>query len=204
MRKIFVTGIGTDIGKTIISAILTEALQADYWKPIQCGNLNLSDTERVKRLVSNPVSVFHPEAYSFEQAIAPHHASMLNGEKVRLGKLTPPETDNTLIIEGAGGILVPYNYRGDTLLEVVTQHEAEIVLVCKHYLASINHTLLALEYLKQTEAKLLGIIFNGPPEPESEQVILNRAKVTVLGRINFEFELSRETIKRYAHDYVFI
>ena len=204
MRKIFVTGIGTEVGKTIISAVLTEALQADFWKPIQCGNLEMSDTQRVQRLVSNDISVFHPEAYQFEQQYAPYLASKLSDEKVRLGKLSPPETENTLIIEGAGGILIPYNYRGDTLFDVALQHEAEIVVVCKHYAGSINHTLLTLEHLKQTGATVLGIIFNGKADRDNERVILNKSKIPVLGRINFEFELSKEVIKRYAHDYVFI
>lgn len=204
MRKIFVTGIGTDVGKTIIAAILTEALQADYWKPIQCGSLDLSDTDRVKRLVSSRSSIFHPEAYRFEAPLSPHHAAMLANDKIRLGKLTPPETENTLIIEGAGGILVPYNYRGDTMLDIAKNCEAELVVVCKHYLGSINHTLLTLEVLKNASVKILGIIFNGSPNLESEQVIVNKSKIPVLGRVADEFEISKETVKRYAHDYVFI
>ena len=204
MRKIFVTGIGTDVGKTFVSAILTEALQADYWKPIQCGSLNLSDTDRVKRLVSSPFSVFHPEAYRLEQAMSPHAAAELSKVKIRLAKLIAPETENTLIIEGAGGILVPYNYKGDTLLDVVKQNNAEIVIVSKNYLGSINHTLLTLEYLKHKNVKILGIIFSGEENKSSETVILNQSKVNLLGRIPQEYEISKDLIKKYAHDYIFI
>ncbi|MFT6745678.1 MAG: dethiobiotin synthetase [Glaciecola sp.] len=204
MRKIFVTGIGTDVGKTIVSAVLTEALQADYWKPIQCGGLELTDTDRVKRLVSSPASHFHPETYSFPNPVSPHQAAKLNDSKIRLGKLTPPETENTLIIEGAGGIMVPYNYRGDSMLEIAQHCEAEIVVVANSYLGSINHTILTLEHLKTQDVNVLGIIFNGESNSESEEVILNKTKVTCLGRIPQEFEFSKELIKKYAHDYVFI
>lgn len=204
MRKIFVTGIGTDVGKTFVSAILTEALQADYWKPIQCGSLNLSDTDRVKRLVSSPSTVFHPEAYRFKQALSPHAAAELSDVKIRLGKLVAPETENTLIIEGAGGIMVPYNNKGDTLIDIAHQSQAEVVIVSKNYLGSINHTLLTLEFLKQKNVNILGIIFNGEENEQSEKVIIAQSKVNCLGRIPQEYEISKELIKRYAHDYIFI
>jgi len=204
MRKIFVTGIGTDVGKTIVSAILTEAMQADYWKPIQCGGLELTDTDRVKRLVSSKTSNFHPETYSFPNPVSPHEAAKLNNTKIRLGKLTPPETENTLIIEGAGGIMVPYNYRGDSMLEIARHCEAEIIVVANSYLGSINHTILTIEHLKNQDVKILGIIFNGQTNAESEEVILNKTKIPCLGRVPQEFEISKELIKKYAHDYVFI
>ncbi len=204
MRKIFITGIGTDVGKTVVSAVLTEALQADYWKPIQCGGLNLTDTDRVKRLVSSKNSFFHPETYSFPNPVSPHEAAKLNNTKVRLGKLSAPQTDNTLIIEGAGGIMVPYNYRGDSMLDIAQNCDAELIVVANSYLGSINHTILTLEHLKNQEIKILGIIFNGESNDESETVILNKTKIKCLGRIPHEFELSKDLIKKYAHDYVFI
>lgn len=204
MRKIFITGIGTDVGKTVVSAVLTEALQADYWKPIQCGGLELSDTQRVQRLVSSKSTVFHKEAYAFPHPVSPHEAAKLSNEKIRLGKLTPPETENTLIIEGAGGIMVPYNYRGDTMLDIATHCEAEVVIVVSNYLGSINHSILTIEFMKQQNLNLLGIIFNGESNSESEQVILNKTKVNCLGRIAHEYEISKDIVKKYAHDYVFI
>ena len=99
MRKIFVTGIGTDVGKTIVAAILTEALQADYWKPIQCGSLELTDTERVKRLVESEQTVFHQEAYRFKTPASPHYAAEVEGAKINWGRLKVPETENTIVIE---------------------------------------------------------------------------------------------------------
>lgn len=204
MRKIFVTGIGTDVGKTIVAAILTEALQADYWKPLQCGSLELTDTDRVKRLVSSSSTVFHEEGYRLAMPASPHQAAKAEDKKIQLGKLTPPETENTLIIEGAGGVLVPYNYRGDTMVEIIKHCDAEVIIVASSYLGSINHTLLTLEYLKTQDVNILGVIFNGESNPESEQVILNKSKLTCLGRIAQEFEISKDIVKKYAHDYVFI
>jgi len=106
-RPIFVTGIVTGVGKTIISAILVEKLQADYWKPIQSGDLEQSDTLMVKSLVSNPISYFYPEAYRLTQPFSPHKAAALDGIEIDPDKIILPETDNQLIIEGAGGLMVP-------------------------------------------------------------------------------------------------
>lgn len=204
MRKVFVTGIGTDVGKTVVSAILTESWQADYWKPIQSGELGKSDTERVRRLVSNKKTVFHPEAYRLTEPKSPHASAEIDGVTVRTSKLLKvPVTENTLLIEGAGGLMVPYNYKGDTVIDFALKLEAEIVLVVKHYLGSINHTLLSLEYLKARGANILGIIFNGEPNQASEDVIINQSKVPVLGRVGHEYEFTRELIKEYSLDFVF-
>jgi len=204
MRKIFITGIGTDVGKTIVSAIITEALQADYWKPMQCGDLDFSDTDKVKRLVSSKKTVFHPEAYRLNTPASPHYAAEIDNTKVRLGKLKAPETNNTLVIEGAGGVLVPYNYRGDTVLDIIKENEAEVIVVSRNYLGSINHTLLTLQALEHANVKVLGIIFNGEHTPATEEVILNKTKVPFLGRIKEEFILNKAVIKEYAQHYVFI
>ena len=171
MRKVFVTGIGTDVGKTIISAILTEALQADYWKPIQCGSLDLTDTERVKRLVESKQTVFHPEAYRLKTPASPHHAAEVEDVKIHCGRLKIPETQNTLVIEGAGGLLVPFNYKGETMFDLAKNWGAEVVIVSRNYLGSINHTLLTLKVLEDSGVNVLGIIFNGEPNPSSESDI---------------------------------
>lgn len=204
MRNIFITGIGTDVGKTIVSAIITEALQADYWKPIQCGDLHFTDTDKVKQLVSSKKTVFHPEAYRLKTPASPHYAAQLENKKIRLGKLKAPETENTLIIEGAGGLLVPYNYRGDSMLDIISENHAEVIIVSRNYLGSINHTLLTLELLLAKEVKILGIIFNGDYTPSTEEIILKKTKVPFLGRIKNEFILNKQIVKEYAQEYVFI
>jgi dethiobiotin synthetase len=204
MRKIFVTGIGTDVGKTIVAAILTEALQADYWKPIQCGSLELTDTERVKRLVESTQSVFHPEAYRLYTPASPHYAAEIEDSKIHWGKLKLPETNNTLVIEGAGGLMVPFNYKGETMLDMARNMESEVVIVSRNYLGSINHTLLTLRVLKDSGVKILGLIFNGEPNPSSEDVILKTTKVPLLGRIKEEYEFTKDLITTYSRDYIFI
>lgn len=204
MRKIFVTGIGTDVGKTIVAAILTEALQADYWKPIQCGSLDLTDTERVKRLVESKQSFFHPEAYRLRTPASPHLAAEIEKVKIHWGKLKLPETNNTLVVEGAGGILVPFNYKGEAMLDMAKNWETEVVVVSKNYLGSINHTLLTLKILQDSGVKVLGLIFNGESNPSTEDVILKTTKVPLLGRIKEEYEFTKDLITTYSRDYIFI
>src|SRR5471030_1625333 len=106
-RPLFITGIGTGIGKTIVSAILVEKLKADYWKPVQAGDLDNSDTLLVKSLVSNSASKFYPEAYRLTQPFSPHKAAELDGIEIDQATIVAPKTDNQLIIEGAGGLMVP-------------------------------------------------------------------------------------------------
>ena len=168
---LFVTGIGTDVGKTVISAILVEKLQADYWKPVQSGDLHNSDTMKVKALISNTETKFHPEAYRLTQPYSPHKSAELDGMKIELDKFVLPETDNQLIIEGAGGLMVPLNDE-HFVIDLIQKFNAEVVLVVKHYLGSINHTLLSLELLKQRKIKVNTLIFNGDRDEYSEKVII--------------------------------
>jgi dethiobiotin synthetase len=169
---LFVTGISTDVGKTIVSAILVEKLKADYWKPIQSGDLENSDTMKVRALVTNNTSKFHPEAYRLTQPFSPHKSARLDGVKINLNKIVAPVTDNQLIIEGAGGLMVPLNDK-DFIIDLIHKFESEVILVVKHYLGSINHTLLSLEVLKQKKIKVKALIFNGDRDKESENAITN-------------------------------
>ena len=108
-KKLFVTGIGTDVGKTIVSAILTEALEADYWKPIQAGELETGDSHTVANLISNSKTTIHSNAYALKTPMSPHAAAAIDCVKIDLKKISPPKTKNNLVIEGAGGLLVPLN-----------------------------------------------------------------------------------------------
>lgn len=175
---LFVTGIGTDVGKTVVSAILVEKLKADYWKPIQSGDLDNSDTMKVKALVSNSVSQFHPEAYRLTRPFSPHKSAELDGVTININNITLPRTENKLIIEGAGGLMVPLNNE-HFIIDLVQKFEAEVVLVVKHYLGSINHTLLSLELLKQKKIKVKALIFNGDRDEYSEKSILSFSDQTV-------------------------
>lgn len=182
MKTYFVTGIGTEIGKTLISAVLVEKLQADYWKPVQSGDLHNTDTEKVQRLVSNTVSHFYPEAYRLTQPFSPHKSAGLDGVKINLDKIILPKTKNNLIIEGAGGLMVPLNDK-ETMVDLIIRLGVEVILVSKNYLGSINHTLLSIEMLKQKNIPLKGIIFNGKADESSEEIIAKMSIVNVLGRI---------------------
>jgi len=200
MRKIFVTGIGTDVGKTIVSAVLTQALKADYWKPIQTGTEFDNDTERVKKLVTNSGSVFHKEAYALKASTAPHAAAKAENVRIDLESIQLPETNNTLIIEGAGGLFVPINEK-DFVIDLITKFDAETILVVQNYLGSINHTLLSIEALKSRKINLLGIIVSGVENVPSEEIILQQSGIKLLGRIHKEGSFTAEVIKKYETEF---
>ena len=164
----FVTAIGTDSGKTLVSAILTEALSADYWKPVQAGLP--ADTDTVKELVSNSTTVFHPEAFRLNTPASPHAAAKIDRVDVTVAGVGSVSTSNDLVMEGAGGLMVPLN-DSEFVIDIARQPDTEVVLVSNLYLGSINHTLLTVDYLKKHNFKVKGIIFNGEENEESERII---------------------------------
>ena len=192
----FVVGISTEVGKTVVSAILTEALQADYWKPIQSGDLENSDTHKVKRFISNSRTVFHPNSYGLHTPASPHLSAQLDGVRIELSKIVRPTTNNTLIIEAAGGLYVPLNDE-DTMLDLILPTD-KVVLVSRHYLGSINHTMLTYEALKNKGLNVHGIIFSGTPTPSTEEFILHKTGLPVLLRIDEEPYFDKQVVKEYA------
>ncbi|MGZ3866053.1 MAG: dethiobiotin synthase [Bacteroidia bacterium] len=197
MQKIFVTGIGTDVGKTVVSAVLVEAMQADYWKPIQTGADFGTDTEKIQRLISNTKSVMHPESYKFTASIAPLAASVYENKSIDFDSIKMPDTNNHLIIEGAGGLLVPITEKY-FVIDLIMKLNIEVVLVVQNYLGSINHTLLSCEYLKSKGVKVKGIIVTGTENAASEDIILKHSGFPLLGKIKREVSITPEVIKRYA------
>lgn len=191
MKKYFVTGIDTDAGKTIASAILVEKLKADYWKPIQAGEPTDSDT--VRSLVSADRTI-HPEGIVLKAPMSPHAAAKLEDIDLRAEHLSVPETENSLIIEGAGGLLVPIN-DDEFVINLAKQFDVEVILVSRNYLGSINHTMLSISYLKQNGFKVAGIIFNDTPNPETERFILQYSQLPCLGRIDVLTEINPSTIQ---------
>lgn len=198
--KYFVTGIGTEIGKTITSAILTEALKADYWKPIQAGELENTDTNKVRSLISNKKSNFHKESYRLKHAMSPHAAAKREEVYINLTKIKAPKHHNPLIIEGAGGLLVPLN---DThcIIDLIKQIECEVILVSKNYLGSINHSLLSIEALKSRSIPIKGILFNGPENTETKEIILSKTGLTYLGSIPLLDEINKKSIKEVSRTF---
>jgi dethiobiotin synthetase len=193
-RRFFITGIGTDVGKTVASAILVKALGADYWKPIQCGDLEQSDSMKVQRLAGCHV---HPEAYRLQLPKSPHAAAAAEGLRVELENFQLPRTSGPLLVEGAGGILVPLNEQ-HTVLDLIMKLQLPVIVVSRHYLGSINHTLMTLELLKQRGVRVAGLLFNGDEHSTTETVIAGLSGVTVLGRIPQLSEVTPESVATVA------
>ncbi|HYK46203.1 MAG TPA: dethiobiotin synthase [Parafilimonas sp.] len=161
---IFITGIGTDVGKTVAAAILAEALEADYWKPVQAGFSEGTDAELVRSLLTPQTSVVHPETYKLKLAASPHIGAREEGIKTDLDKIAADFraiTSNVknLIIEGAGGLMVPLNEE-EFVIDLVKKLNARVILVSRNYLGSINHSLMTAAVCKQNDLHVLGWIFN--------------------------------------------
>ncbi len=194
--KIFITGIGTDVGKTITSAIVVEALEADYWKPIQAGDLDNSDSHKIQRYISNDKTVIHENSYKLNTPASPHLAAELDEITIDLKKITEPKTKNHLVIEGAGGIYVPLNDAA-VVMDLI-QKDYKVIVVSRHYLGSINHTLLTIEALQNRKIKVAGIIFSGDENKATEAIILNKTGLKSIGRIDNEPYFDANVIDYYA------
>ncbi|WP_324671372.1 dethiobiotin synthase [Hymenobacter sp. GOD-10R] len=196
-ERLFVTGIGTDVGKTFVAAILTEALGADYWKPVQAGLTPTTDTATVQQLVTNLTTYFHPETYRLQLPASPHAAAAAENILIRPEDFTLPATDNHLIVEGAGGLLVPLA-PGFLIADLAVQLGLATIVVSRNYLGSINHTLLTLEALRQRGLSVRGVVFNGEPNPATEDFITQHTGVLVLPRILPEPTVNAAVVSRYA------
>lgn len=194
--KIFITGISTDVGKTVASTIVVEALEADYWKPVQAGDLNFSDTHKVQSQISNSKSQFFPNAYELNTPASPHLAAEIDGLTIDLKMITEPQTDNHLVVEGAGGIFVPLN-ETDSIIDLI-QADYKVIVVSRHYLGSINHTLLTIEAIQNRGFKVAGIIFSGSENKSTESLILNKTGIKCIGRIDEEPYFDQNVIREYA------
>ncbi|OXA94879.1 dethiobiotin synthase [Flavobacterium hercynium] len=194
--KIFVTGISTDVGKTIASAIVTEALEADYWKPIQAGDLENSDSAKIKAKITNTKSKIFENSYQLNTPASPHWAAQIDGIVIDLKQIKEPETANHLVIEGAGGILVPLNDE-DCIIDLI-QPDYKVIVVSRHFLGSINHTLLTIEAIRNRNLEVAGIIFSGSENKATEDLILKKTKVKRIGRIDEEPYFDQNVIREYA------
>lgn len=182
MKRFFVSGIDTNVGKTVAAAVLTQALGADYWKPVQSGDLEQSDTLKVQNLVQHPHTHFHPETYRLTTPASPHYSAELDGIAIERNAFQLPKTDNHLVVEGAGGLFVPLNDHY-LLLDLIQDLQLPVVLVVNFYLGSINHTLSSVYALQQRNIPIAGLLFNGTITPSSESYILQYTKLPVLGRL---------------------
>lgn len=192
-----VAGIGTEIGKTVISAILTKALKADYWKPIQSGDLDQGDAYWIQQWVKHPELTIWPSTFRLTQPLSPHTAAEIDGVSITLQQFQKPASSKNLVIELAGGLMVPINDH-ETNLDLIKQLDAPVILVSKNYLGSINHTLLSFEILQKRGIPVLGIIFNGPENPSGEKFILNYTQLPLLLRVHEEQKIDENVINHYA------
>jgi dethiobiotin synthetase len=170
----FITGIGTNVGKTIVSAILTEKLEADYWKPIQSGTNEGLDSNTIKELISNSKTVIHPESYLLKEPLSPNLAAKKENRTIALENINLPLTSNHLIIEGAGGLMVPINNK-HYVIDLAKKFDCEIIVVMSNYLGCINHSLLTIDYLIRNNFKIKALIFNGDFNVEVKESITNYA-----------------------------
>ncbi|GAB4491929.1 MAG: dethiobiotin synthase [Raineya sp.] len=193
-HQYFITAIGTDSGKTLVSAIFTQALQADYWKPVQSGLPKDADT--IRQLVDFPVCI-HNSAYEFTKPASPHDAAKAENRQIDLAQIQMPKTSNHLIVEGAGGLLVPLNAK-DFVADIIQKFDLEVILVINFYLGCINHSLLSIQELKRRNLRVKGIVFNGEPNEESQSIILHHSGYECLLHIYPEKAIENKVIKKYA------
>ena len=201
MQPLFITGIGTGIGKTIVAAIVTEALQADYWKPVQAGFDDGTDALLIKQLISNTNSTIHPEIYKLKLAASPHIASREENLKINLYEINEQyqklKTQNPkLVIEGAGGLLVPLNDK-EFVIDLIKKINAKVILVSRNYLGSINHSLLTASVCKQYSINVLGWIFNDQ-YMQYEEEIVQWSGYKKIGSVSFTSKVDKTFIKEEA------
>lgn len=199
MQPIFITGIGTDVGKTVASAVVVQALQANYWKPIQAGFEQGTDAETVQSLVVNPSSVFYPEVYKLVAATSPHWAAAQENTQIEIDKIVEqlPSTKTPLVIEGAGGLLVPIN-QNEFVVDMIKALNARVILVSRNYLGSINHSLLTAQVCKQYGLEVIGWLFNDERYIDYEADICRWSQLPSLGTIPFTEQLTTNFIEQTA------
>jgi len=196
-KRLFVTGTDTEVGKTVVSAILMTGLKGTYWKPIQSGLDDITDTAWIKEKTELPDAHFLPETYRLTRPLSPHAAAAHDSIQIDLTVFKIPRTkpSDTLIIEGAGGILVPLNDR-HYMVDLIKKTNAPVILVTRSSLGTINHTLLSLEYLKQKKINVFGVVMNGEKNQENRDAIEKYGKIKVLAEIEPMPIINRKSLKK--------
>jgi dethiobiotin synthetase len=182
VQGFFVTGSDTDVGKTVISAWLAAQLGGCYWKPVQAGNRPETDSDIVRRLTDLSPDRILPEAYILPEPIAPHEAAQRAGVTIDMEKLVPPACDRPLVVEGAGGLLVPLNDRA-FMIDLARELELPVILVTRSTLGTINHTLLSLEAIRRRGLHLAGVIVNGPETPHNRAAIERYGQAEIIAEV---------------------
>lgn len=195
--NICIAGIHTGIGKTLCSAVLCQALGYDYWKPVQAGELDNSDSHFIERHVRNPKCKIHSERYRLQLPASPHYAAAMEDIRIRKEDFVLPQTANDLLVETAGGLMSPLA-EGLLNIDLIAYLKLPVVLVSQNYLGSINHTLLTYDALKNQNIQILGLVFSGHASPHSEKFILQHTKLTHLFSIPFMDTVNAESVSAFA------
>ena len=201
-NQFIIAGIGTEIGKTLISAIFRQGMQADYWKPVQSGNPEEADALFIGQMTRVPEGKIWDSSYMLSQPLSPHTAAEIDGIRISLDHIQLPLTERSLIVELAGGLMVPLN-ESETNLDLIAHIALPVILVSKNYLGSINHTLLSYEILKAKQIPIAGIVFNGPANASGERFILQHTGLKVLLRVPELAQINAEIIQEYAQQIQF-
>lgn len=202
-EKFFITGTDTNVGKTVVSALLTLGLNASYWKPIQSGLDPISDTDYVRKVTGLDDSHFLPERFTLTQPLSPHAAAEIDGVQIHLSDFQLPSQlpYKPLIIEGAGGLMVPLNEE-DFVIDLIRQFQLPVCLVARSTLGTINHTLLSLAQLRRMEIPILGVMVNGPKNEGNREAIAHYGNVPILAELEPLAEVNPATLKQ-AFDQLF-
>jgi dethiobiotin synthetase len=193
-KGLFVTAIDTDIGKTIISSILVKRYNCNYWKPVQCGLLPQTDTQTVRQLTN---TTCFKEQYCFKTPCSPHKAAQIENIEIDINTIKLPYSSKRLIVEGAGGIMVPLN-KQKFMIDLIKKLELETIIVSKNYLGSLNHTFSTITLLKNYQIPIKGLIFNGEQDTELENFISTTSKVNILARIQKIPQINERQIQKLA------
>ncbi|NJR38489.1 MAG: dethiobiotin synthase [Leptolyngbyaceae cyanobacterium CSU_1_4] len=193
--KFFITGTDTNIGKTVVSALLTLGLGYAYWKPVQSGLIPITDTEFIRSATGLDSSYFIPERYCLTQPLSPHAAAKIDGVEIILSDFQLPETDKPgLIVEGAGGLMVPLNDQ-DLMIDLIRSLNLPVCLVTRSTLGTINHTLMSIAILRHAKIPILGVIINGQKNQSNREAIAHYGKVPILAELEPLTTITPETLK---------
>ena len=190
--RIFVTSIDTNVGKTVCSSILCAGLGYDYWKPVQCGDLDFSDSMKVKSY--SPLTKVHAESFQLNAPMSPHEAAKLENMDISINDFKLPKSEE-IIIEGAGGVMVPLNYKGNMIVELASMFKAKVIIVFKNYLGSINHTLLTIDKVKSVGLDILGLLVVGDEVTSSERIIEDTTQMNIIARIPIVDRVNQKWVK---------
>ncbi|MGB9068956.1 MAG: dethiobiotin synthase [Candidatus Acidiferrales bacterium] len=199
-ERFFITGTDTGVGKTVVSALLCAALDAHYWKPIQTGTREGTDSRTVARMAERPRATIHPEAYRFAPPVSPHLAAQRAGVRIDFDKLRLPAigVKENLIVEGAGGSLVPIN-DAQLMTDLMKHFGLPVLLVARTTLGTINHTLLSLAALRAARLNVGGVIMAGKPDSDNRQAIEHYGRTKVVGVVPVLTKLTRGTLLDAFH-----